>query len=454
LTKPVLGCIADDFTGATDLASMLVRSGMRVIQCFGIPRRKSLLDNCDAVVISLKSRSISGEESVRLSLQALQYLGELGIERFFFKYCSTFDSTPAGNIGPVADALAEALSVDQVLFCPAFPENGRTVYCGHLFVHGVPLHESSLRNHPLNPMTDSNLVRWLQQQSRRHVTKLDRDSIWHGSREITSETATHWIADAVDDGDLAELARLAADHRLLTGGSAIAEHWGKELLKIYRESEVAISEGNSRPKPSNSANRLLEPDGLADIDPSKDATDFSRSARDSDSSPRQLPRVIILAGSCSEATRQQIIEFEAHGPVYRLNGPSQDIDATVSEVLRWVEKHRHQPSLLISSSSAPEAVKAAKEEYGALQSATMIEDLMSEIALKLVNLGVERFVIAGGETSGAIVKRLGIEAVRIGSEIVPGVPCIQSLNPPFPCFALKSGNFGGPRFFLDAVDKL
>lgn len=224
MIMPLLGCIADDYTGATDLCSMLVRSGLRVVLCFGIPSEHDSLHDADAVVIAMKSRSIAAADAIEQSLASLRFLQSLRIERFFFKYCSTFDSTPRGNIGPVADGLAEALNVSQLVFCPAFPENGRTVYQGWLFVGSEPLHESGMKVHPLNPMTDSSLVRWLGLQSTRQVHRLPLEK-----SSLACEHG-HYIADAISDADLRRIAEIAREHQLLSGGSAIARHWAEVIF--------------------------------------------------------------------------------------------------------------------------------------------------------------------------------------------------------------------------------
>ncbi|TWU30689.1 four-carbon acid sugar kinase family protein [Novipirellula artificiosorum] len=277
MSQPLLGCIADDYTGATDVAGMLSRAGLNVIQCFGIPSQSDDLRDADAIVVALKSRSIAPAEAVKLSLEALAFLQTLGAERIFFKYCSTFDSTAQGNIGPVADALASKLDAKQVLFCPAFPENGRTVYCGHLFVHGVPLHESGMQHHPLTPMTDSNLVRVLQAQSQRKVATLSLQETLPNP-----DAPAHFMVDAITNVDLQRVAQLATHHRLLTGGSAVASLWAKTLL----------------------GRRLEKPDPRT---PSRPV------------SSHQHDRCIVLAGSCSEATRNQIAEFEKSYPVLHLD---------------------------------------------------------------------------------------------------------------------------------------
>lgn len=414
MSQPLLGCIADDYTGATDVAGMLSRVGLNVIQCFGIPSQSDDFRDADAIVVALKSRSIASADAVKLSLEALAFLQTLGAERIFFKYCSTFDSTAQGNIGPVADALASKLDAKQVLFCPAFPENGRTVYCGHLFVHGVPLHESGMQHHPLTPMTDSNLVRVLQAQSKRRVATVSlRESL------PTQGEPAHFIVDALTNVDLEHAAQLAADHRLLTGGSAVACFWATALL------------GRGLEKPVQNA--------------------ISKTA-----STTGQDRCLVLAGSCSEATRKQIAEFAKSNPVLHLDLASfTSLDAVVMAAVDWCETNWNSaspdsPPLLVSTSAKSESVAAAREKLGQQAAAEFAEQVLSRLAKELHQQGVRCFIVAGGETAGAIINSLGIRSVRIGDEISPGVPWVTTLCSPQLKLALKSGNFGGPSFFIDA----
>ncbi len=416
-----LGCIADDNTGATDLSSMLVRAGLRVVQVFG-PESTVDLGGADAVVVSLKSRSIPAAKAVTLSLRALHFLQSIGVERYFFKYCSTFDSTPAGNIGPVAEALADALEVRRVLYVPSFPENGRTVYCGHLFVNRVPLHESGMKDHPLNPMTDSNLVRVLQAQSTARVDLLGLDEIRANadtSRSEKPDAARHWIVDAVCNADLRQIAHLARDSVFLTGGSAIAGFWS-ESARVSRP-------GNSSASPQ----------------------------------PASRPHgpVAILAGSCSVATRRQIEVYAAAGlSVMRLDvtaaGASEaGFQEVVAQAVSWCRESRAGVALIASGSDAG-SVATAVARLGEARAAQLTESLFAALAKQLAASGVNRFIVAGGETSGAVINALGIDAIRIGEEIAPGVPCVYTVRAPVLSLALKSGNFGGEDFFTSAVRKL
>ncbi|TWT49163.1 hypothetical protein Pla22_43550 [Rubripirellula amarantea] len=433
MSGPLLGCIADDYTGATDLSSMLVRAGLRVIQCFGTPDANAKYGDADAVVVSLKSRSIPADEAVSMSFDALRFLRSIETQRYFFKYCSTFDSTPAGNIGPVADALADELDASQVIFCPAFPENGRTVYCGHLFVGGVPLHESSMRNHPLNPMTDSDLVRVLQAQSKRKVERL---SLGNPQRD---ESGCHLIADSINEDDLKRVAEFSREHRLLTGGSAIARYWAEALLP-------------------NQSRRSIEAETNEDC---ADNLGSDAAEQSTAKAANSQTRSVVLAGSCSDATRNQISEFAATFPVMNVDLSLTSIDDSASLALDWCDQQWHQSDeseklILISSGANTEVVEAARRRWGDQEAANRVEQIFALIAKGLVERGVGRIVVAGGETSGAVINSLGIDAVRIGREIAPGVPWVEAIGlsqggHPL-SLALKSGNFGGPRFFFDALE--
>ncbi len=421
MTAPWLGCIADDYTGATDLASMLVRAGLRVIQCFDVPNESRQFVDVDAIVVSLKSRSVPAEKAVQWSMKALRFLESMDIKRFFFKYCSTFDSTPAGNIGPVAEALARALDATEVIFCPAFPENGRTVYCGHLFVGGVPLHESGMRNHPLNPMLDSNLVRVLQAQSNRSVDLLSLSATL-SPVDLPGQLPRHLIADAINDGDLKRIAKLARNHRLVTGGSAISKYWAEELRSEINPSEIMP----------------IIHESIA----GENAACGSRT--------------VVLAGSCSDTTRTQIAEFGTQFPVFHLALKTKKTEDEAIAAINWCDQiwstdETCDSPVLICSGASSEAITSVLQRFGGQNAANLVEQSFGLIARRLIDRGVRRIVVAGGETSGAVINALNIKAVRIGQEIAPGVPWIQTLEKPLISLVLKSGNFGGPRFFIEAL---
>lgn len=416
----LLGCIADDFTGATDLASTLVQGGMRTVQLIGVPDETLAVDDADALVIALKSRTIPKADAVRKSLEALAWLQARGARQILFKYCSTFDSTDEGNIGPVTEALMAAMGAEFTIACPAFPENGRTIYWGHLFVGDRLLSESSMRHHPLTPMTDSDLVAVLDRQSEGKVGLLPFDvvergveAIGEGIAELRAAGCRQAIADALADRHLLALGQAARDLQLITGGSGIA----LGLPENFRQSGLL--------PPAADADRLPVIDG-------KEA---------------------VLAGSCSAATLAQIDHFE---------GPSHRIDVEklcrgeneVERALEFAALNLGDRPILIGASASPDEVARVQDEFGRERAGAVVEQAMAAIALNLREKGVRRFVLAGGETSGAIVSAFAVRGLRIGAPIDPGVPWTVSLGDEPMALALKSGNFGGVDFFTKAFQKL
>lgn len=423
--SPVLGCIADDVTGATDLATNLVQGGMRVVQLLGLQELEQSFANVDAVVIALKTRSIPPADAVQQSLKALSRLQSYGIERFYFKYCSTFDSTAQGNIGPVAEALMDALEVAQTIFCPAFPQAGRTVYHGHLFVGNKLLHESGMEHHPVNPMTDANLVRVLAAQARRQVGHLSASAYSRGSGFVKEElsrlqedVSALVVADACDDTHLMTLAESVADMRLLTGGSALARY----LSGPYRDARLLQEHQSTKPFPKLQA------------------------------------RSLIVAGSCSKATNAQVAHMQGRCPILEVCVPAvmKDSAAEIDKVRSWAKSAGDQQPLLVASTAKPEAVEALQQQFGAAKVASAIEDFLAEVvAVLTTEFDIRQLVLAGGETSGAIVRRLGIRALRIGPEICTGVPWTEAIGTDKPLvLALKSGNFGSEDFFESALEML
>lgn len=411
MKNPILGVIADDFTGATDVAGLIRRSGMSVVQCFGIPGDPALVGGFDVVVVALKSRSIPADQACKRSCEAAKWLESLGTRRFFFKYCSTFDSTGSGNIGPVAEALMDQLDVAQAIFCPSFPQNGRTVYRGHLFVGDQLLSECGMQHHPLNPMTDANLLRVLQDQSRRRVGLAGRPIQGLAYADVLDGLEPLVIADAIDDQDLRVIAEAVVDHRLVTGGSAIAG----------MIAETLVSRG--------------------------DASVDSRSAE-----PIGGGEAAVLAGSCSEATRAQVQEFVRDHAWLQLDVQMAcDGQPVLDQARAWIASQPAGRPFLVSTTTSPEELGQIQSVHGRDRAASVAEHLLGEIGADLVSRGFGRLVIAGGETSGAIVERLGIEAIRIGDEIAPGVPWTESIGNPTVALALKSGNFGAETFFRDAL---
>ena len=416
----LLGCIADDFTGATDLASMLVRHGMATVQLIGVPEDGVDPGDAQAVVVALKSRTIPARRGDRQSLAALAWLRARGARQILFKYCSTFDSTDRGNIGPVSEALLEALGADFTIACPALPENGRSIYQGHLFVGDKLLSDTHMRHHPLTPMTDSNLVRVLQRQSRAPVGLVPYAVVDRGPEAIRARFAElraagirQAIADAVSDRHLLALGAAAADLALVTGGSGIA----MGLPENFRRQGLLAA--------GAPADRLPPTPGLA----------------------------AILAGSCSAATLGQIERHRAAGRDRRscsIRSGLPTAATTSARALAFAKEHLAEGPVLISSSAPPEEVAKVQERLGRERAGAAIEAAMAAIAQGLVAPGVRRLVVAGGETAGAVVAALGVKGLRIGPAIDPGVPWTTSLGEPPLALALKSGNFGAPDFFIKA----
>jgi len=417
----LLGAIADDFTGATDLCNMLVRHGMRTVQLIGVPRRDLELAEVDAVTIALKSRTAPVKEAVAQSLEALDWLRAAGARQIVFKYCSTFDSTPGGNIGPVGDALADRLGATIAIACPAFPETGRTIYMGHLFVGDRLLSETHMAHHPLTPMTDPDLVRVLGRQTSRKVGLVAWPTVRRGPAflrdrlDALRQEGCRWaIVDCLEDADLLAIGEAVADHPLVTGGSGIAmglpANFRRQGLLPERGAEAAALPATPGP-------------------------------------------ALVLAGSCSAATLAQIEAFRGERPAHRLDPLRLAKGEGIAEAIAWAQAHLDGGPVLIFASAPPEEVRRVQNELGRERAGALVEDAMARIAKALVERGVRRLVVAGGETSGAVVKALGIEGLAIGPQIDPGVPATVTIGAgPRLALALKSGNFGRREFFLRALE--
>jgi len=414
----LLGCIADDFTGATDLANNLVRAGMRVVQTIGVPSGP-LDTQVDAVVVALKSRTLPAADAIEQSLAALRWLQAQGARQIYFKYCSTFDSTPAGNIGPVTEALMDALGCDFTIATPAFPDNQRTVFKGYLFVGDVLLNESGMQNHPLTPMTDPNLVRVLQAQTRRRVGLIDYAVVAQGAAAVRARIAALQadgigiaVVDAISNDDLLRLGPALADMPLVTAGSGVA---------------IAL--------PANF--------GL-------------QAASQAAALPAATGLQAVVSGSCSTATQAQVAHFIATGrPALAIDPLRIAQGENVADAaLAWARHRIADGPVLVYSTADPAAVKTIQKNLGVEQAGAMIEQTLAAIARGLVELGVRQLVVAGGETSGACVQALDIAQLRIGSQIDPGVPWCHAASPA--CapqglhITLKSGNFGAKDFFTKA----
>jgi uncharacterized protein YgbK (DUF1537 family) len=418
----LLGCIADDFTGATDLANTLVRGGMGTVQVIGVPAPGAPAPDADAIVVALKSRTAPANHAVADSLAALAWLTAAGCKQFFFKYCSTFDSTDDGNIGPVADALVSALGCGFAIACPAFPANGRTVYQGHLFVGYQLLSESGMQDHPLTPMRDPNLVRVLSRQTEGTVGLAPFATVERGAAVIRSALAAlkeqgrrYAIVDATTEAHLLAIGEALDGQALVTGGSGVA----MGLPENFRRA------------------------GLL-------------GAHDPGALPPIEGHAAVLAGSCSRTTLYQVATARDQAPTLELDPlATPDAAALVRQAVEWSAGKLGPAPVIIAASSTPDRVAALQARLGRDAAGALVEDALAGIAEALVAAGVRRLVVAGGETSGAVVSRLGVRQLRIGAEIEPGVPwtLAEGAGPPL-LLALKSGNFGGRDFLLQAFERL
>ena len=420
-----LGIIGDDFTGSSDIANNLKKSGMQVSMYAGVPNllpEEAKKEQTDAAVIALKTRTAPIEDAIRESLEALSWLKDCGCEQFIFKYCSTFDSTKEGNIGPVTDAIMEKLNTDFTIACPSFPDAGRTVYFGHMFVNGKPLNESGMENHPLTPMTDHNLVRWLGHQTKNNVGLVDSQTISEGENSVKKKIENlkkngykYAIIDTIKNDDFDIICNAVKNLPLLTGGSGIA----LGLPKIYKDRGL-LSASNFQ-IPENNSN------------------------------------AIILSGSCSVTTINQINIYKENNPSFYIS-PDEVINDKdlIEKVLSWIKDNETQSPLVYSSSDI-KSVSEKQKQYGQELLANKIEKFFELLSKRLVKDNFGTFISAGGETSGAVIKGLGIQELKIGKEISHGVPALWSpeSNGNKPVFVtLKSGNFGQDDFFTRALKAL
>ena len=417
----VLGAIADDYTGATDLANTLVRNGMRTVQLLGVPEKDVDIGDADAVVVALKSRTAPVDVAVNESLQSANWLLGKGASQLFFKYCSTFDSTQHGNIGPVADALLQLLKTNKAFICPAFPTTGRTIYNGHLFVGDQLLSESPMSDHPLTPMRQSCLVSLMSGQTKNTVDLIPwsivnqgAEAIQRSAQKLSSHGCTYMVVDALQDEDLMSIGQSVKAHKLITGGSGVAIG----LPQNYRDQ------------------------GLIEN-------------AEASTMPEVFGKTLVIAGSCSMATRAQINHVKNKWPIYKVDPVSVIRSNTLmDDIADWVLKQPGNLPVLIYSSADPLEVAAVQKEYGGAKIGELIEKLYGELSVRMVSAGFTRLIVAGGETSGAVAGALGIKSLRIGPEIDPGVPWTESVNTAPIALALKSGNFGCEAFFEKASDML
>lgn len=412
-----LGVIADDFTGATDIAGFLVANGVTTVQTNGVPAPDFNVE-ADSYVVSLKSRSCPSQEAVRDSLAALEWLQNQGCEQIYFKYCSTFDSTEKGNIGPVTDALMDALETDQTVLCPALPVNKRTVYKGYLFVNDQLIHESGMRHHPVTPMRDSKLSRVMESQSRGKADTLTVDILTEGVEAVTRFLSRsrengyrYVILDALSQEHLDIAAQAIAEMPLVTGGSGLAASLAG--LDPGHRMQVGSAMASGRPK---------------------------------------VAKTIIFAGSCSEATNRQVTSYNNTGDNLKIDKDAlmKDRVGYLSHVLDWLKVRLDDPfAPLIYATVPPEELELSRERYPAGVVEEAVEEFFGNLAIELRKMGVKNFITAGGETSGKVVQSLGVTAFHIGPQIDPGVPWVKAVDQDI-YLALKSGNFGTDDFFLKA----
>ncbi|MGB5421906.1 MAG: 3-oxo-tetronate kinase [Desulfobacterales bacterium] len=421
----LLGAIGDDMTGSTDLALMLGKNGMTAVQYIGVPGPQDTLPTeATAAVVSLKSRTVSATEAVDRSVAACDWLVRQGARQIFFKYCSTFDSTERGNIGPVAEALLDRLEASLTIVCPAFPANERTVYQGHLFVGALPLSESGMRNHPLTPMTDANLVRFLGKQVRTpgsvdmiplQIIEKGPPAIEQALDRLARRGRRFAVMDAVNDRNLIDIGTACSKLKLITGGSGVA----MGLPANFRRAGALNADG-----------------GMARL-------------------PKLKGAAVVLAGSCSQATRRQINRMTKNYPGFQLDPLAlSEGRQTVETAVFWAKERMDRHPVLIYSSASPEIVSQIQFRLGKSRSGELVESTLAEVARRLLTSGMTKLIVAGGETSGAVVQALELKSLRIGPEIEPGVPWTFTLQPTGLCLALKSGNFGGESFFEKALAML
>jgi len=412
----LLGVIADDFTGATDIAGFLVENGMRTVQLNGIPKEEIEI-NADAVVISLKSRSCPVGEAINDSVAALKWLQANGCQQFYFKYCSTFDSTADGNIGPVTDALLAELGEDFTMVCPALPVNGRTVYNGHLFVFQELLSDSGMRNHPVTPMTDSSVIRMMDAQAEGTTGLVNFQVIEQGAQAVTERFSElkhqgnrYAVVDAFNAEHLVTLGQAAKSLKLVTGGSGLAAGIAKNWVEHLEDQTDAKLAGN----------------------PAKAET-------------------VVFSGSCSVMTNQQVAVYKEKAPHFAIDVKACLTDQDYSnQVFDWVMTHiQSEFAPLVYATADATALKAIQEEFGAHASSHAVEQFFSQLAIKLQQHGVKNFIVAGGETSGVVTQSLAVKGFHIGPQIAPGVPWVKSVEGEL-SLALKSGNFGDKDFFAKA----
>lgn len=418
-----LGCIADDFTGASDLAAILARSGHKVGLRIGVPSAEDDSAPAPFEVIALKCRTEPVDEALELTGKAADWLMTHGAGQLYWKYCSTFDSTPAGNIGPVSEALMARLGAEQAIYCPAFPENGRSIYMGNLFVGDVPLNESPMRDHPLTPMRDANLMRLLEPQVQGKVGHIAWPDIAKGAvhiadrlRALANDGVAHVVPDAISQADLAAISEAVQDFPLITGGSALA----LDLPRLLAQKGSIEAAGDDITAPSTGKGN------------------------------------IVLSGSCSAMTRAQVAEYSTGAASYRLDPLAlADGPDGLAAVRQWLASQDPNVAKIIYATAEPADVAAAQAKLGRERAGQVVEDALAVLANDAFDHGIRRFVVAGGETSGAVTQALATDRLSVGHEIAPGVPwCYAERKGETFAITLKSGNFGTEDFFARALNML
>ena len=411
-----LGVIADDFTGATDIASFLVQNGLPTIQFNGVPQGHDDL-SAQAIVISLKSRSCPAQQAIDQSLAALAWLQQQGCDRFYFKYCSTFDSTEHGNIGPVTDALLAALGETQTVISPSLPVNGRTVYQGYLFVADQLLSESGMRHHPVTPMTDSNLVRLMTRQAKGQAAVINAAQLDKGAEavreqlgDLKAQGINYVVLDALNEQHLLTQGEALKETVLVTGGSGLA---------------IGIARAWATQQQNSDAEQAGRPQG---------------------------ERAVVISGSCSQMTNRQVQAYRQQAPSHEVlvERCLDDAEGYAQELCDWIAANNQQPlAPLLFATADAQQLQAIQQQYGAARSSEAVEHLFAAVTRELKSRGWQRFIVAGGETSGVVAQSLGVTAFHIGPMISPGVPWVRDIQQPL-SLALKSGNFGDEQFFARA----
>ncbi len=423
-----LGVVADDFTGASDAASFLVQAGVRTVMFSGVPEvLPELEEDTAAVVVAMKTRTIPAEEAVKEMLDAFRWLKEIGAKQLYFKYCATFDSTAKGNIGPVADAVLEEWKLPCTILCPALPVNGRTVRDGKLYVNGILLSESHMKNHPLTPMTESDVTKLIEMQSKYRAEKISAEEMKKGIKNTGEGGEIRYLVPEFYEeqhGDL--IADTFGDLPFLTGGSGLCGALGRRYMRQKKTAENEVPQAGGA---------------------MQDSADSSKAAPGKDGG-----KALLLAGSCSRITLEQIADYKAKGHPSLQILPEKLLAGEQSAETAFAWAEAAGSGALIYSSQSPEEMRAS-QALGQERVAEAIEQTMSDLAAMAVDSGWTRIISAGGETSGAVTRALGYTSFYIGKSAAPGVPVMTPVERPELRIVLKSGGFGQTDFF-ERAEKL